>query len=175
MNRLWAYLVSYVFLLPGLESGAQTLPDWLFPSRDGRDFYVQGRVHLAADSTVTEGNVKIAWLKEDTTEFSFRTEKGLFEFFLYPNQTYLVTFTHPFTDPKIILFDTSGPPEKGWKKGFALSLDIYLEKWPDDFSRKLILEPYGKVAFNERTRLFEPDREFSMQRQARWEQEINKR
>jgi len=173
MNRaILIFIYSFMCLTPG---SAQGLPEWLLPARDGRDFYIQGKLHLAEDSTVTEGTVVVKWLKLDTTVYSFRTEKGFFEFFLHPNENYLVIFKHPFTDPKPISFDTHGPQEKGWKKGFALLLDIYLEKMPDDFDRKLLAEPYGRVAFNERSRLFEPDPEYSAQRRVRWEEELSRK
>jgi|GEM_PF-3510756 len=148
---------------------AQNLPEWLMPSRDGRDFYVQGKMHLSADSSITEGEVEVKRFAEDTLLFKFRTDGGLFEFFLHKDMNYLVTFKHKFTDHKPILFDTHGPEEKAWRKGFALLLDIYMERLPDNFSRSLLNEPFGKVVYNDKTRLFEPDQEYSSNQMFRWD------
>ncbi|MFN9970217.1 MAG: hypothetical protein ACK58T_10000 [Phycisphaerae bacterium] len=173
-----AFRVAILFVLvcggcsPLLQ--AQNLPDWLLPSENGRDFYIQGKVHLKSDSSVTDGEVEIIRYAADTLKHKFRTEDGFYEFFLHPDFTYKVIFRHTFTDAKPIIVDTHGPEEKAWKRGFALLLDIYLERVPDGFSRQLLAEPYGRIIYNPRERLFEPDAAYSSQQMSRWVDELER-
>lgn len=166
-------LIILIAAAPALD--AQNLPEWLLPSENGRDFYIQGKMHLKADSSVTNGEVEvIRYSASDTLKHKFRTDMGLYEFFLHPDFVYLVTFKHTFNAPKPILINTFGPEEKGWKRGFALQLDIYMERVPDGFSRELLSEPYGKIVYNPQERLFGPDRDYSSSQMARWVAELGR-
>jgi len=170
------FLTALIILMAVATSvGAQNLPEWLLPSENGKDFYIQGKIHLKADSSVINGEVEvIRYSASDTLKHKFRTDMGLYEFFLHPNFEYLVTFKHTFNAPKPILINTSGPEEKGWKKGFALMLDIYMERVPDGFSRDLLKEPYGRIVYNPQSRLFEPDSDYSASQMARWVAELGR-
>jgi hypothetical protein len=169
------FLPALFILIAAVSSvRAQNLPEWLLPSEKGRDFYIQGKMHLKADSSVTDGEVEVIRYGADTLKHKFRTDKGLYEFFLHPDFIYLVTFKHTFNAPKPILINTNGPEEKGWKRGFALMLDIYMERVPDGFSRDLLKEPYGKIVYDPESRLFGPDRDYSASQMSRWVAELGR-
>jgi hypothetical protein len=169
--RLFFLIVSlFVTQLVSAQGG---MPDWLEPDSLGRDVYVQGMVSLKQDTTKTSCRVTIIRTGADSVVYNINVgQEGFYEFFLHPDNFYHVFFKKDGYATKKLDIDTHNIPEKVWKRGFAMVVDIEMEQVPPSFDRKLFEVPVGICRYFEKGKELRFDPEYTKAQRAAWDAEI---
>lgn len=163
-----------IFLLFSVLLRAQTgLPAWLEPDSLGQDMYMQGMVSLKDDTTKTSCRVTVIRSGADSVVFNFAIgQDGFYEFFLKPNHLYHVIFKKEGFATKKLDVHTTAIPEKAWKRGFAMVVDVEMEQVPPQFDRSLFEVPVGICKYFEKEKKLMFDEEYTKAMRQKWDSEI---
>jgi hypothetical protein len=66
---------------------------------------------------------------------------------------------------------TDSIPDKDWKIGFVLELQVSMEISVEGFSEELQSNPYARCMYSSKSRKIEFDKAFSKESKAAWEKE----
>jgi hypothetical protein len=163
-----------IFVLGSILLRAQTgLPAWLEPDSLGKDMYMQGMVSLKGDTTKTSCKVTVIRTGADSAVFNFTVgNDGFYEFFLKPDQFYHIIFKKEgFASKKLDVY-TTGIPEKAWKRGFAIVVDVEMEQVPPQFDRSLFDVPVGICKYFEKEKKLMFDQDYTNAMRQKWDSEI---
>ena len=168
-----------IFLLIAALFRAQTswsqggIPDWLEPDSLGKDVYVKGMISLKEDTTKTSCRLTIIRTGTDSVVFNMNVgQEGFYEFFLRPDNFYHIYFKKDGYASKKLDIDTHNIPDKVWKRGFAMVVDIEMEQVPPSFDRKLFDVPVGICKYFEKGKELRFDTEYTKTQRAIWDAEI---
>ena len=175
MSRVF-FLLFIAFQALSLHSAAQkkSLPDWLAAEKKNNKLvYVHG-VTIANDTDAEmPSRITVELIGSELKQATFDTfsDKGNFEFFLRPNAIYHISFERDGYLTKKLEVVTDNIPDKDWKAGFSLELQVSMEIAVDGFSEELQSMPYARCMFSSKTKKIEFDKAFSKESKANWEKE----
>jgi len=175
MSRVF-FLLFIAFQALAIQSAAQkkSLPDWLAAEKkNSKLVYVNG-VTIANDTDAEmPTRIKVELIGSESKQATFDTfsDKGNFEFFLRPNAIYHISFEKDGYLTKKLEVVTDNIPDKEWKAGFSLELQVSMEISVDGFSAELQSMPYARCMFSAKTKKIEFDKAFSKESKVNWEKE----
>jgi hypothetical protein len=154
-------------------------PEWIKPSPIGRSLFVQGLINDKADSTkVLSGNVVVSLLNDKdmvVEEYLLKANSlGVFQFHLKENAKYSASFQTTGYIVRRIDFDTHDVPEKAWKKGCDIYLNIQLDERPEGFKDMVAELPFATFKFDIDERIFLFDLEETNRVAERYEEELSR-
>jgi endoglucanase Acf2 len=175
MSRVF-FLLFVAFQAISLQSIGQkkSLPDWLAAEkRNDKLVYVNG-VTIANDTDAempTRITVEHVSTESKKATFDTFSDRGNFEFFLRPNAIYHIAFEKEGYLTKMLEVVTDNIPDKDWKIGFVLELQVSMEISVEGFSEELQTSPYARCMYSSKTRRIEFDKAFSKESKSAWEKE----
>lgn len=175
MSRLF-FLLFIALQALTLNASAQkkSLPDWLAADKkNDKLVYVNG-VTIANDTDAempTRITVELIGAESKKATFDTFSDRGNFEFFLRPNGLYHISFEKDGYLTKMLEVVTDNIPDKDWKIGFVLELQVSMELSVEGFSEELQSNPYARCMYSSKSRKIEFDKAFSKESKAAWEKE----
>ena len=152
----------------------KSLPAWLSAEKkNDKLVYVNG-VTIADDTNAempTRITVKIFGSEPKKATFDTFSDRGNFEFYLRPNAIYHISFEKDGYLTKMLEVVTDNIPDKEWKVGFVLELQVSMEISVEGFSDELQSAPYARCMYSGKSRKIEFDKAFSKESKASWEKE----
>jgi hypothetical protein len=175
MSRLFFLLfIAFQALAFGASAQKKSLPDWLAAEKkNDKLVYVNG-VTIANDTDAempTRIAVELIGTESKKATFDTFSDRGNFEFFLRPNALYHISFEKDGYLTKMLEVVTDNIPDKDWKIGFVLELQVSMELSVEGFSEELQSNPYARCMYSSKTRKIEFDKAFSKESKATWEKE----
>lgn len=175
MSRLF-FLVAIAVQLLSTNSFAQkkSLPDWLAAEKKNDKLVHVIGVTIANDTDAEmPTRITVELIGSETKKAAFDTfsDRGNFEFFLRPNAIYHISFEKDGYLTKMLEVVTDNIPDKDWKIGFVLELQVSMEISVEGFSEELQSSPYARCMYSAKTRKIEFDKAFSKETKAVWEKE----
>lgn len=170
------FLLLIVLQIANIQTFAQkkSLPEWLAAEKkNDKLVYVNG-VTIANDTDAelpTQITVELVGTEPKSITFDTFSDRGNFEFFLRPNGIYYISFGKDGYLTKKLEVVTGNIPDKDWKVGFILELQVSMELAVAGFSSELQLQPYARCMFSSKTKKIEFDKAFSKETKAAWEKE----
>jgi len=170
------FLLLVVFQALSFQAIGQkkSLPDWLAAEKkNDRLVYVNG-VTIANDTDAempTRITVELISTEPKKANFDTFSDRGNFEFYLRPNSIYHISFEKDGYLTKMLEVVTDNIPDKDWKIGFILELQVSMEISVEGFSAELQSTPYARCMYSSKTRKLEFDKAFSKESKANWEKE----
>ena len=175
MSRVF-FLLILAFQAISFQSVGQknNLPEWLAAEKKN-DKLVHVLGSTIANDTDAEmpSVITVELLGAEVKKVSFDTfsDRGNFEFFLRPNSIYHVAFQKDGYLTKMLEVVTDNIPDKDWKIGFLLELQVSMELAVPGFSEDLQSSPYARCMYSSKTRKIEFDKAFSKETKAAWDKE----
>jgi hypothetical protein len=155
-------------------SQKKSLPDWLAAEKkNDRLVYVNG-VTIANDTDAelpTQITVEVVGTEPKSVTFDTFSDRGNFEFFLRPDAIYYISFGKDGYLTKKLEVVTDNIPDKDWKVGFVLELQVSMELAVEGFSSELQSAPYARCIYSSKTKKIEFDKAFSKESKAAWDKE----
>ena len=175
MSRLFfLFFIAFQALTLGTFAQKKSLPDWLAAEKkNDKLVYVNG-VTIANDTDAempTRITVELIGTESKKATFDTFSDRGNFEFFLRPNALYHISFEKDGYLTKMLEVVTDNIPDKDWKIGFVLELQVSMELSVEGFSEELQSTPYARCMYSSKTRKIEFDKAFSKESKANWEKE----
>lgn len=175
MSRVF-FLLFIVLQALSIDSAAQkkSLPDWLAAEKKNNKLVYVNGVTIANDTDAempTRISVELIGSESKKATFDSFSDRGNFEFFLRPNAIYHISFEKDGYLTKMLEVVTDNIPDKEWKAGFSLELQVSMEIAVDGFSEELQSTPYARCMFSAKTKKIEFDKAFSKETKASWDKE----
>ncbi|MFM1772068.1 MAG: hypothetical protein RLZZ71_1210 [Bacteroidota bacterium] len=175
MSRV-LFLLLIVFQALTFQSNAQkkVLPEWLAAEKkNDKLVHVLGSTIASDTDAEMPTRITVELIGTETKKATFDTfsDRGNFEFFLRPNAIYHISFEKDGYLTKMLEVVTDNIPDKDWKIGFLLELQVSMELAVDGFSEELQSSPYARCMYSAKTRKIEFDKAFSKETKAVWEKE----
>jgi hypothetical protein len=175
MSRLFFLcLIAFQSLTLVVSAQKKSLPDWLAAEKkNDKLVYVNG-VTIANDTDAempTRITVELIGTESKKATFDTFSDRGNFEFFLRPNGLYHISFEKDGYLTKMLEVVTDNIPDKEWKVGFVLELQVSMEISVEGFSEELQSNPYARCMYSSKSRKIEFDKAFSKESKAAWEKE----
>lgn len=175
MSRVF-FLLFIVLQALSIDSAAQkkSLPDWLAAEKKNNKLVYVNGVTIANDTDAempTRISVELIGSESKKATFDSFSDRGNFEFFLRPNAIYHISFEKDGYLTKMLEVVTDNIPDKEWKAGFSLELQVSMEIAVDGFSEELQSAPYARCMFSAKTKKIEFDKAFSKETKASWDKE----
>ena len=152
----------------------KSLPAWLSAEKkNDKLVYVNG-VTIADDTNAempTRITVEIFGSEPKKATFDTFSDRGNFEFYLRSNAIYHISFEKDGYLTKMLEVVTDNIPDKEWKVGFVLELQVSMEISVEGFSDELQSAPYARCMYSGKSRKIEFDKAFSKESKASWEKE----
>ena len=131
MSRLF-FLVAIAVQLLSTNSFAQkkSLPDWLAAEKKNDKLVHVIGVTITNDTDAEmPTRISVELIGSETKKAAFDTfsGRGNFEFFLRPNAIYHISFEKDGYLTKMLEVVTDNIPDKDWKIGFVLELQVSVE------------------------------------------------
>lgn len=170
------FLLFIVLQTLSIHSAAQkkSLPDWLAAEKKNNKLVYVNGVTIANDTDAempTRISVELIGSESKKATFDSFSDRGNFEFFLRPNAIYHISFEKNGYLTKMLEVVTDNIPDKEWKAGFSLELQVSMEIAVDGFSEELQSSPYARCMFSAKTKKIEFDKAFSKEMKASWDKE----
>jgi len=170
------FLLFVAFQMLSFQSIGQkkSLPEWLAAEKKNNKLVYVNGVTIATDTDSeipTRITVELIGSESKKTTFDTFSDKGNFEFFLRPNAIYHISFEKSGYLTKKLEVVTDNIPDKDWKAGFSLELQVSMEMGVEGFSEELQTSPYARCMFSAKTKKIEFDKAFSKETKANWEKE----
>ena len=150
--------VIFLFLLCSIGVWGQK-PEWLKIDPNGHSLFVQGLMNDRADTAlVLSGTVTLALADKPQESYTIKANSlGVFQFHLRANAIYTASFQHQGYVTRNIIFDTQDVPDKAWKKGCDLYLNVQMDQRPEGFKDMVAELPFAtfKLDIDERIFLFD--------------------
>lgn len=175
MSRVFLLLFIAIQAFTTVASAQKkSLPDWLAAEKkNDKLVYVKG-VTIANDTDAeipTRITAELIGIEPKKATFDTFSDRGNFEFFLRPNAIYHISFEKDGYLTKMLEVVTDNIPDKDWKVGFVLELQVSMELSVEGFSQELQSNPYARCMYSAKTRKIEFDKAFSKESKAAWEKE----
>ena len=175
MNRV-LFLLFASFQMLSIQSIGQkkNLPEWLDAEKKNEKLVYVNGVTIANDTDAempTRISVELIGSESKKATFDTFSERGNFEFFLRSNAIYHISFEKDGYLTKMLEVVTDNIPDKDWKVGFDLNLQVSMEISVEGFSEELQSTPYARCMYTSKTRKIEFDKAFSKESKAAWENE----
>ena len=175
MSRV-LFLLLLAFQALTFQSNAQkkVLPEWLAAEKkNDKLVHVLGSTIASDTDAEMPTRITVELIGTETKKATFDTfsDRGNFEFFLRPNAIYHISFEKDGYLTKMLEVVTDNIPDKDWKIGFLLELQVSMELAVDGFSEELQSSPYARCMYSSKTRKIEFDKAFSKETKAVWEKE----
>jgi hypothetical protein len=175
MNRV-LFLLFVAFQMLSFQSIGQkkSLPDWLAAEKKNEKLVYVNGVTIANDTDAempTRITVELIGSESKKATFDTFSDRGNFEFFLRPNAIYHISFEKDGYLTKMLEVVTDNIPDKDWKVGFVLELQVSMEISVEGFSEELQSTPYARCMYSAKTRKIDFDKVFSKESKASWEKE----
>lgn len=175
MSRLFFLLfIAFQGLTNFASAQKKSLPDWLAADKkNDKLVYVNG-VTIANDTDAempTRITVELIATEPKKATFDTFSNRGNFEFYLRPNSIYHISFEKDGYLTKMLEVVTDNIPDKDWKLGFILELQVSMEISVEGFSSELQASPYARCMYSSKSRKIEFDKAFSKESKAAWEKE----
>jgi hypothetical protein len=152
----------------------KSLPDWLADEKkNDKLVYVNG-VTIADDTDAelpTRITVELFGSDPKIATFDTFSDRGNFELYLRSNAIYHISFEKDGYLTKMLEVVTDNIPDKGWKRGFSLELQVSMEISVEGFSEELQSTPYARCMYSAKSKNIEFDKAFSKESKASWEKE----
>jgi hypothetical protein len=175
MNRVLFLLLIALQVLSFQAIGQKkSLPDWLASEKKNEKLVHVNGVTIADDTNAempTRITVEIFGSEPKKATFDTFSDRGNFEFFLRPNAIYHISFEKDGYLTKMLEVVTDNIPDKDWKVGFSLELQVSMEISVEGFSQELQLTPYARCMYSAKTKKIEFDKAFSKESKLNWEKE----
>ncbi len=175
MNRVLFLLLIALQVLSFQAIGQKkSLPDWLASEKKNEKLVHVNGVTIADDTNSempTRITVEIFGSEPKKATFDTFSDRGNFEFFLRPNAIYHISFEKDGYLTKMLEVVTDNIPDKEWKVGFVLELQVSMEISVEGFSDELQSAPYARCMYSGKSRKIEFDKAFSKESKASWEKE----
>ena len=175
MNRVLFLLLIALQVLSFQAIGQKkSLPDWLASEKKNEKLVHVNGVTIADDTNSempTRITVEIFGSEPKKATFDTFSDRGNFEFFLRPNAIYHISFEKDGYLTKMLEVVTDNIPDKEWKVGFVLELQVSMEISVEGFSEELQSAPYARCMYSGKSRKIEFDKVFSKESKASWERE----
>ncbi len=154
-------------------------PEWIKPSPIGRSLFVQGLINDKSDTTkLLSGSVLVSLLDDKDAvveEYALKANSlGVFQFHLKENARYSASFEMPGYIVRRIDFDTRDVPEKAWKKGCDVYLNLQLDERPEGFKDMVAELPFATFKFDIDERIFLFDLEETNRVIERYDEELSR-
>ena len=175
MSRFF-FLLFITFQTLSVHSHAQKkgLPVWLAAEKkNDKLVYVNG-VTIANDTDAEmPTRITVEFIGSESKKATFDTfsDRGNFEFYLRPNALYHIAFEKEGYLTKMLEVVTDNIPDKEWKVGFILELQVSMEISVEGFSQELQSSPYARCMYSAKTKKIEFDKAFSKESKLNWEKE----
>lgn len=178
MSRI-SFLLAVVLQVFAVSSFAQkkSLPDWLAAEKKNDKLVHVIGVTIANDTDAEmPTRITVEQIASETKKATFDSfsDRGNFEFFLRPNALYHISFEKDGYLTKMLEVVTDNIPDKDWKLGFDLQLQVSMEISVEGFSEELQSNPYARCMYSSKTRKIEFDKAFAKESKASWEKERNR-
>lgn len=175
MSRVF-FMLFILFQGLSIHSFAQkkSLPDWLASEKKNNKLVYVNGVTIANDTdSEMPSRITVELIGTESKKVTFDTfsDKGNFEFFLRPNAIYYISFERDGYLTKKLEVVTDNIPDKEWKAGFSLELQVSMEIAVEGFSEELQSAPYARCMFSAKTKKIEFDKAFSKESKAAWDKE----
>ena len=175
MNRV-LFLLFASFQMLSIQSIGQkkNLPEWLDAEKKNEKLVYVNGVTIANDTDAempTRISVELIGSESKKATFDTFSDRGNFEFFLRSNAIYHISFEKDGYLTKMLEVVTDNIPDKDWKVGFVLDLQVSMEISVEGFSEELQSTPYARCMYTSKTRKIEFDKAFSKESKAAWENE----
>ena len=175
MSRV-LFLLLLAFQALTFQSNAQkkVLPEWLAAEKkNDKLVHVLGSTIASDTDAEMPTRITVELIGTETKKATFDTfsDRGNFEFFLRPNAIYHISFEKDGYLTKMLEVVSDNIPDKDWKIGFLLELQVSMELAVDGFSEELQSSPYARCMYSSKTRKIEFDKAFSKETKAVWEKE----
>jgi hypothetical protein len=175
MNRVLFLLLIALQVLSFQAIGQKkSLPDWLASEKKNEKLVHVNGVTIADDTNAempTRITVEIFGSEPKKATFDTFSDRGNFEFFLRPNAIYHISFEKDGYLTKMLEVVTDNIPDKDWKVGFVLELQVSMEISVEGFSEELQSTPYARCMYSGKSRKIEFDKAFSKESKVSWEKE----
>ncbi len=131
-------------------------PEWLKMDPNGHSLFVQGLLNDREDTThVLQGTISIYPTDRPKEMYTFKANTlGVFQFHLRENDKYTASFEYQGYVSRKIEFDTQNVPEKAWKKGCDLYLNVQMDQRPEGFKDMIAELPFASFHFDIDERIF---------------------
>ena len=131
-------------------------PEWLKIDPNGHSLFVQGLLNDREDTTrVLQGTISIYPTERPKEVYTVKSNTlGVFQFHLRENEKYTASFEYQGYVSRKIQFDTQNVPEKAWKKGCDLYLNLQMDQRPDGFKDIVSELPFATFRFDIDERIF---------------------
>ena len=150
------------------------LPEWLADEKkNDKLVHVLGSTIASDTDAEMPTRITVELIGTETKKATFDTfsDRGNFEFFLRPNAIYHISFEKDGYLSKMLEVVTDNIPDKDWKIGFLLELQVSMELGGDGFSEELQSSPYARCMYSAKARKIEFDKAFSKETKAVWDKE----
>lgn len=175
MSRVFfIFLIAFQALSVHSLAQKKSLPEWLAAEKKNNKLVYVNGVTIANDTDAempTRITVELIGTETKKANFDTFSDKGNFEFFLRPNAIYHISFEKDGYLTKMLEVVTDNIPDKDWKAGFSLELQVSMEIAVEGFSEELQASPYARCMFSAKTKKIEFDKAFSKESKANWEKE----
>lgn len=151
-------------------------PEWLKIDPNGHSLFVQGLMNDRADTTlVLAGTVTLSPLDKPKESYTIKANSlGVFQFHLRENAQYLASFQFQGYVSRCVIFNTQDVPDKAWKKGCDLYLNMQMDQRPVGFKDMVAELPFATFKFDIDERIFLFDIEESNRAIDRYNEELER-
>lgn len=151
-------------------------PEWLKIDPNGQSLFVQGLINDRQDtSMVLSGTLTLALADKPQESYTIKANSlGVFQFHLRANAIYTASFQHQGYVTRNIIFDTQDVPDKAWKKGCDLYLNVQMDQRPEGFKDMVAELPFATFKFDIDERIFLFDIEETNRVLERYNEELDR-
>ncbi len=149
------YLLVLGLCLTSIFGMAQK-PEWLKMDPNGHSLFVQGLLNDREDTTlVLQGTISIYPTDRPQEAYTIKSNTlGVFQFHLRENEKYTASFEYQGYVSRKIEFDTQNVPDKAWKKGCDLYLNVQMDQRPEGFKDMIAELPFATFHYDVDERIF---------------------
>jgi hypothetical protein len=170
--RIFAF---FILLFASTFCWAQK-PEWLKIDPNGHSLFIQGLMNDREDTTlVLKGTITIYLTDRPKESYTINANSlGVFQFHLRENEKYTASFENQGYVSRKIQFDTQNVPDKSWKKGCDLYLNVQMDQRPEGFKDMVAELPFATFRFDIDERIFLFDLEETNRVLERYNEELDR-